>query len=240
MKYKERSAATRSQEYIEYLIQSKKNNGEIPSQREIAEHLSISRNAVLHALNRLKSEDQVVVKERTGIISNTKIDINMLGMNSMTNELKDNSVKIKHLSSKVISVSPSLEVFFEKKVEKVIKVIRVRLRNDIPLTYEIAYFNQQQFVNLENVDFTNKSLYKFLKAKYRVSPFYGRETVSCQLADEKIGRILQVPELTPLYRVESFNYQEDDTPLETTEQYLIASMFKYHFSANNIYDYRED
>ncbi|QYN52388.1 GntR family transcriptional regulator [Lactobacillus panisapium] len=240
MEYKERTAATQAQEYLQDLIQFKLEKPTLPAQREIADNLNVSRNAVLHALDRLKSEDQVVVKERAGVVANAKIDINMLGMESMTAELKDQSVAIKHVATQIIATPKRLQAFFGTSVKQVIKISRIRLKSGIPLTYEIVYLAAEKFADLAKVDFTNKPLYEFLQKRYQLKPAYGRENISCFLADENISEVLKIAQDTPLYCVNSFNYLESDEPLEATTQYLIGSSFKYHFIANNIYDYREE
>jgi len=93
---------------------------------------------------------------------------------------------------------------------------------------------------MEKIDFTNKSLYEVLEKEYHVKPTYGKESISCFLADKKISSLLKVKKGTPLYQVNSFNYQDDDLPIESTTQYLVGNKFKYHFNANNIYDYQEE
>ena len=238
MEFKERTAAVQVQEYLEFLIHFKKVK-ELPSQREISEKLQVSRNAVKHALDGLKNEGQVLVKERTGIISNNKIDINMLGMESMTTEFKNKTVSIKHLATAIETMPKRLDHFFNSK-GSVIKIERVRFVKDIALTYEITYFSQKNFSKMAKIDFTNKSLYEVLENEYHVRPSYGKESISCFLADKKISSLLQVKKGTPLYQVNSFNYQDDDFPIESTTQYLLGNKFKYHFNANNIYDYQED
>ena len=238
MEFKERTAAVQVQEYLEFLIHFKKVK-DLPSQREISEKLQVSRNAVKHALDGLKNEGQILVKERAGIISNNKIDINMLGMESMTTEFKNKTVSIKHLATTIETMPKRLDEFFNSN-EPVIKIERVRFVKDIALTYEITYFSQKNFSRMEKIDFTNKSLYEVLEKEYHVKPTYGKESISCFLADKKISSLLKVKKGTPLYQVNSFNYQDDDLPIESTTQYLVGNKFKYHFNANNIYDYQEE
>ncbi|RMC23647.1 MULTISPECIES: GntR family transcriptional regulator [unclassified Lactobacillus] len=240
MEYKERSAAVQAQEYLQDLISFKPDIKVLPSQREIADKLRISRNAVLHSLDKLKSEDLISSKERTGIVKNTKVDINMLGMKSMSSELNDDSVAIVHLLTTIIALPINLQNFFGLETNKLIKIERMRMRKSKPITYEIVYFDQAKFADLIKVDFTNISLYKLLQKKYGIKPTYGKENITCCLADKKISKILKIQKNMPLYKVDSFNYLDNDEPLETTTQYLIGSYFKYHFNANNIYDYRED
>ena len=238
MEFKERTAAVQVQEYLEFLIHFKKVK-DLPSQREISEKLQVSRNAVKHALDGLKNEGQILVKERTGIISNNKIDINMLGMESMTTEFKNKTVSIKHLATTIEIMPKRLDDFFNSN-GPVIKIERVRFVKDIALTYEITYFSQKNFSRMEKIDFTDKSLYEVLEKEYHVRPTYGKESISCFLADKKISSLLKVKKGTPLYQVNSFNYQDDDLPIESTTQYLVGNKFKYHFNANNIYDYQEE
>ena len=132
-----------------------------------------------------------------------------------------------------------LDHFFNSK-GSVIKIERVRFVKDIALTYEITYFSQKNFSKMAKIDFTDKSLYEVLEKEYHVRPNYGKESISCFLADKKISSLLKVKQGTPLYQVNSFNYQDDDLPIESTIQYLVGNKFKYHFNANNIYDYQEE
>lgn len=70
---------------------------------------------MLHALVKLKSADQVSTKERTGIVVNTKININMLGMESMTAEINDRTIQINHLTTELISVPKNLTNLFGQR-----------------------------------------------------------------------------------------------------------------------------
>lgn len=225
---------------MQHLVSSIDKREDLPSQREIADKLGISRSAVQHALRHLQDEGVVSVKQRSGIEVNKKIDINMLGMQSMTAELGNQNVKIKHLSTSSVQVTKQLQNFFGSKTSQLLKIERIHCNRDKPLSYEITYFNKAEFPTLEKVDFTNLSLYQILCDEYNAVPTYGKEDITCILADDRLAKALQVKDGEPLYQIESFNYQADDRPLECTRQYLIGKQFKYYFTANNIFDYQED
>lgn len=240
MEYKDISPSTVTEELLREMIMELKDGDQLPSQRELAEKLQVSRNAVKYALARLQKEGDIRVKNRQGIRVNKKIDVNLLGMRPLSSELGESNEQIQQLSAKIINTPNSLESFFESSTKQTLELKRLRLYKNQPFSFEIAYLDAQRFEKLVDFDFNNYSLYKALKENYGVQPTYGYETITCVLADESLSRTLQVEEGKPLYQVDSFNYEENDVPVEHTVQYLIGSNFKYHFKAKNIFDYQED
>lgn len=112
MEYKDISSSTVTEELLREMIMELKDGDQLPSQRELAEKLQVSRNAVKYALARLQKEGDIRVKNRQGIRVNKKIDVNLLGMRPLSSELGESNEQIQQLSAKVINTPNSLESFF--------------------------------------------------------------------------------------------------------------------------------
>ncbi|MCC3238352.1 GntR family transcriptional regulator, partial [Pediococcus acidilactici] len=117
-------------------------------QRELAEKLQVSRNAVKYALARLQKEGDIRVKNRQGIRVNKKIDVNLLGMRPLSSELGESNEQIQQLSAKVINTPNSLESFFESTTKRTLELKRLRLYKNQPFSFEIAYLDAQRFEKL--------------------------------------------------------------------------------------------
>ncbi|XRF76291.1 winged helix-turn-helix domain-containing protein [Pediococcus acidilactici] len=113
MEYKDISSSTVTEELLREMIMELKDGDQLPSQRELAEKLQVSRNAVKYALARLQKEGDIRVKNRQGIRVNKKIDVNLLGMRPLSSELGESNEQIQQLSAKVINTPNSLESFLK-------------------------------------------------------------------------------------------------------------------------------
>lgn len=245
MEYKDLTPINLCKEELRLKVQNLKNSESLPSERQLVEDLGISRSTLRSALQTLRNEGVILSQERQGMHVNKKVNISMLGMNSMSNQIfstsSDRSIHINFLDSQVISASNKMINFFDvEKNTPLIKITRSRVFDNQPTTFEMAFLLKEKYEKLLTIDFTDQSLYKVLEETYHTVPAYGHEEIGYTLADESKAKILKVPIDTPLYQVSSFTYDSQDTPIEYTRQYLVSDFFKYSLYAKNVLDYQED
>ncbi|WP_338232216.1 GntR family transcriptional regulator [Companilactobacillus muriivasis] len=240
MEYKDISAVRKAEEKLLLLL---KDTDEFPSERKISEELDISRSVLRSAIHHLESEN-ALVRVNGKLKSNKMISIGLLGNGSMSRELQmDNrNSEIIEYSKEIVEVSTKkIQKFFKlEKGSKLIRLIRFRRNNGVPISYEVAYMDYQKFPKIMDVNFDDKSLYKTLEKYYSIKVAYGREEISCVKSDDDKSSVLEIPLETPLFKVSSYNYDDEDNPVEHTDQYLAGDKFKYILSAKNIFDYKED
>ena len=237
MEYREIASKT----YVEELIKA---NPTIVSkkltERALAEHFGVSRTTIRNALNDLAMEGYVFQND-TDVEPHKIFEINMLKMSSFSEEVKkedDIDLNIKVLTNQIINMPAELRSFFGTN-EKLIRIVRQRILNKTPLSYEVTYLPSNRFKGLEQVDLNNVSLYQFLKENYPFKPSHGREEITYESATEDKAKYLEVIEGTPIYKVSSNSFDINFQPFEHTEQYLSGKRFKYHLSAKNIFNYGE-
>ncbi|MBI0114248.1 MULTISPECIES: GntR family transcriptional regulator [Gilliamella] len=237
MEYREIASKTYVEEQIKAnpTIVSKK-----LTERALAEHFGVSRTTIRNALNDLAMEGYVFQND-TDVEPNKIFEINMLKMSSFSEEVKkedDIDLNIKVLTNQIINMPAELRSFFGTN-EKLIRIVRQRILNKTPLSYEVTYLPSNRFKGLEQVDLNNVSLYQFLKENYPFKPSHGREEITYESATEDKAKYLEVIEGTPIYKVSSNSFDINFQPFEHTEQYLSGKRFKYHLSAKNIFNYGE-
>ncbi len=237
MEYREIASKT----YVEELIKA---NPTIVSkkltERALAEHFGVSRTTIRNALSDLAMEGYVFQND-TDMEPHKIFEINMLKMSSFSEEVKkedDIDLNIKVLTNQIINMPAELRSFFGSN-EKLIRIVRQRILNKTPLSYEVTYLPSNRFKGLEQVDLNNVSLYQFLKENYPFKPSHGREEITYESATEDKAKYLEVIEGTPIYKVSSNSFDINFQPFEHTEQYLAGKRFKYHLSAKNIFNYGE-
>ena len=240
MKYKDIAPSRIVEEGIELVALYSEDGDRILPQRKLADKYSVSRNAINLALAKLEKNGILRQQRNRGMVINKKIDINLLAMSPMSEELKRLNIDITHIESKYCKTPNELTDFFGKESKNLVVIRRKRRYQEKVISYEEAYLDKEKFGDLVQIDFNNRSLYEVLKSKYNLAPTYGRENISCVLADRLLSDELNIEFGKPVYKVDSFNYGEDDFPIEHTTQYLPAHNIKYHFQAKNILDYRED
>ncbi|MBC1518142.1 GntR family transcriptional regulator [Listeria welshimeri] len=242
MEYKDLSPAVQSEELLRQLIEEKIAEGEtgFPSERMLETELGVSRTTLRRSLDTLEKEAVIQKRSRKGIEINQKQTINILKMNSMSSQLPGDQV-VEVLSQKIVDGVEEVNQFLELAINRpLFKLVRRRIIDGKPFSYEVSYVDSARFAGIENIDLNNTSLYSALEDEFGINPTYGREELRFVSANEKLTEALKIPLNTPLFEVVSKAFDQNDEPFEYSKQYLIGNQIKYKINAKNIFDYLED
>lgn len=242
MEYKDLSPAVQSEELLRQLIEEKIAEGEtgFPSERMLETELGVSRTTLRRSLDTLEKEAVIQKRSRKGIEINQKQTINILKMNSMSSQLPGDQV-VEVLSQKIVDGVEGVNQFLELAINRpLFKLVRRRIIDGKPFSYEVSYVDSVRFAGIENIDLNNTSLYSVLEDEFGINPTYGREELRFVSANEKLTEALKIPLNTPLFEVVSKAFDQNDEPFEYSKQYLIGNQIKYKINAKNIFDYLED
>ncbi|MBC1290159.1 GntR family transcriptional regulator [Listeria welshimeri] len=242
MEYKDLSPAVQSEELLRQLIEEKIAEGEtgFPSERMLETELGVSRTTLRRSLDTLEKEAVIQKRSRKGIEINQKQTINILKMNSMSSQLPGDQV-VEVLSQKIVDGVEEVNQFLELAINRpLFKLVRRRIIDGKPFSYEVSYVDSARFAGIENIDLNNTSLYSVLEDEFGINPTYGREELRFVSANEKLTEALKTPLNTPLFEVVSKAFDQNDEPFEYSKQYLIGNQIKYKINAKNIFDYLED
>ncbi|MBC2063769.1 GntR family transcriptional regulator [Listeria welshimeri] len=242
MEYKDLSPAVQSEELLRQLIEEKIAEGEtgFPSERMLETELGVSRTTLRRSLDTLEKEAVIQKRSRKGMEINQKQTINILKMNSMSSQLPGDQV-VEVLSQKIVDGVEEVNQFLELAINRpLFKLVRRRIIDGKPFSYEVSYVDSARFAGIENIDLNNTSLYSVLEDEFGINPTYGREELRFVSANEKLTEALKIPLNIPLFEVVSKAFDQNDEPFEYSKQYLIGNQIKYKINAKNIFDYLED
>jgi len=207
----------------------------LPNEVELSKQLSISRNTLRQAINKLVFEGLLVRKKgvgtkvaKKGVVSGVK---NWL---SFSQEMKVLGIEIRnfelHISHK--KISDEIVNFFElteKDSRRCLVLERVRGRKEYPFVYFISYFNPDIPLTGEE-DFTTP-LYEILETKCDVMVKTSKEEISARLAGDFIAEKLDIKPNDPILIRKRFVYDVNNKPIEYNIGYYRADSFTYTIDA---------
>ena len=211
-------------------------NGKLlPNEIELSRQLSISRNTLRQAINKLVFEGLLVRKKgvgtkvvRKGVISGVK---NWL---SFSQEMKFMGIEVRnfelHISRK--NMSDEIANFFNSASESARKSLvleRGRGKREYPFVYFISYFNPELPLTGEE-DF-NTPLYELLEKNCGVVVKTSKEEISARLAGDFIAEKLDIKPSDPILIRKRFVSDVNGLPIEYNIGYYRADSFTYTIDA---------
>ncbi|MCY0650574.1 UTRA domain-containing protein, partial [Klebsiella pneumoniae] len=84
--------------------------------------------------------------------------------------------KVEVMSQEIVAGKDEVNHFLNLSEEKpVFKLVRRRIVDNKPFSYEISFIDSTRFAGIEKIDLNNSSLYNVLEKQFAIKPTYGRE-----------------------------------------------------------------
>lgn len=201
----------------------------LPNEMNLAKQLGISRNTVRQALNKLVYEGLLVRKKGVGTrVADQNVNTRAQNWLSFSQEMKASGIEIINFDLKVSWV-PSEEKtasFFDIPLGKdILKLERLRGRDDHPFVYFVSYFHPR--VGLTGEEDFSRPLYEILEKDYSVVVKVSKEEISAELAGKKVGDILNIDSTRPILKRKRFVFDPGGRPVEYNLGYYRADSFTY-------------
>lgn len=227
-----------AEEIIRRLIEETdyKNGKLLPSEIEMSEQLSISRNTLRQAINKLVMEGLLIRKKGVGTkVAKKGIVGGIKNWLSFSQEMKMLGIEVRnfelHISRK--KMSEEIGNFFNavpySNANRCIVLERVRGNKEYPFVYFISYFNPEIPMTGDE-DFT-RPLYELLETQYNIVAKTSKEEISARLAGEFIAEKLEINADDPILIRKRFVYDVNGVPIEYNIGYYRADSFTYTIEA---------
>lgn len=205
----------------------------VPSERELADDLKVSRMTVRQALNALREEGLIYQKRGKGtFVSSLKLDVHTRNLGGFSDEMRRRGMLP---SSRVLQMNyekASLEVAQKLHLEasdQVFLIRRLRLADGLPMSVEATSLPAKLFPNLGRYDFEKNSLYQILQKKYHVKMQTAAEDLEASTAAAEISELLGVKKNSPLLIVYRTVFAEGNEPIEYTKSIYRADRYRASF-----------
>ncbi|MEZ3159515.1 GntR family transcriptional regulator [Microbacterium sp. BWT-B31] len=207
-------------EYVRGLIRDGLPRGtRLPTERDLAGRLAISRVSVRRALDELEESGEIRRVQGSGTFVDGPAIEKGRGIESFTAEMTAmgsvagaivHSVEVKSASADVswqLGISPS---------EPVIEIRRVRTADGIPMSFEIDSLPHSRVPGLESCDLSG-SLYRLLSSRYSVELARVQQTFRATTLDPSDAELLSVAPYSAALSVHHVAYETTGSPIYVSE-----------------------
>ncbi len=219
---------TRLQKMMREAITEKRlSSGEaLPSEREIANAMGISRVTVRRAIDDLVEEGILTQRQGAGTFVSKRVEQPLNHLKSFTEVMgeQDRVVTSQWLGRSIrIPTTEEQQMLSLSKDDEVVMFHRLRLADMSPMAIEIATLPRKLLDNPFDVD---DSLYSILGQK-GLRPVKALQRIRAVSLDAERAELLAVPtDFATLY-IERVGLLEDDTPIEFTRSWFAGDSYDF-------------
>ncbi|MGV8877714.1 MAG: GntR family transcriptional regulator [Sphingobacteriaceae bacterium] len=201
----------------------------LPNEVDLSKHLAISRTTLRQALSKLVYEGLLIRKKGIGTkVADKSVCSKSQNWLSFSQEMEARGIPIKNFALQISWVLPDeqLSNFFSiKKDRKILKLERLRGRQEGPFVYFISYFHPR--VGLTGQEDFKRPLYEILATDHSVIAQLSKEEISARLADKEIAKKLEIEPGNAILLRKRFVYDQGERPIEYNIGYYRADSFIY-------------
>ena len=202
----------------------------LPTERELAEELAVSRLTVRRVLDGLEHERRVYRVQGAGtFVSESHIaksleltsfseDMHNRGMLPGSRLLVAEETPAGARLGQALSLSPA---------DRVVHVARVRMADGEPICLEHSYIPSSLAPGLLDLDLES-SLYDLLATTFRLRLEHADQIISATVVEPADATLLNVPPFSPAFNVERTGYDPRGRAIERAESLYRADRYSYH------------
>jgi len=182
------------------LVESLNVGDSIPSERQLAGDLGVSRLTVRAALDELVREGYLLRRRGAGtFVAEPKVAKGM-GISSFSEDMRERGLTpaSRTLELQVVPAGARLgRILHVSPAEPVIVAKRLRLADGEPMAIELLHARASLLPGLSGVDLEEDSFYDLLASRYGIEIVGGEQTVEPTVTDEEESETLGVPLHSP-------------------------------------------
>ena len=191
----------------------------LPTEREFAEQLGVSRMTLRQALSALERRGVLVRRKgRSGgtFIAQPRVECDMTGLPGFTEQLRQANLRpgARVLLARTEVAEPRQQAALELGPdERVHHVVRIRTANDLPMSIERAWYPERHFADLLDQPLSG-SIYEVLDESYGLRAHTAVEYLESISASDDDAQHLGIEPGAPLTRIERTAHSAAGQPLE--------------------------
>ncbi len=207
----------------------------LPSERELAERYGLSRTTVRLALKELESMGLITRKHGKGtFVSDMSHETaNLIENYSFSEQMRNlgRVPKTKLLEFEVCEANKAVSEHLGLRLgDKVYRIRRLRIADDIPMMVETSYLPVSEFVGLTEDDVAHKALYDIIEKDYHEKIRVAEEEFYASLARGDDAEFLQITEGAPVLQLVRTTYSDKNIVIEYTCSVARSDQFRYKVS----------
>ena len=211
----------------------------IPTEQEICTTFNLSRTVTRQAFYELMNEGYICrFKSRGTFVSQpNQKNVFFKQIMSFNDEMRMYGYKPKTelLSLEQVACSKQLAEHSGFAVdEPLIRIQRLRYRDDIPIVYVDAYYKAAKIPGIEQYDIENNSLYETLEKYYGIKVMHTKKQFSAKTVEDKHAEYLAIKKKSAVQYVESLEYDSQDELLSFDISIYAGERNVFEVEINNL------
>ncbi len=172
----------------------------LPSERMLANQLKLSRTTIRHCYNDLRAYKHIDTQGRAGAVINPIPRLNPpLGkLKGFTQEMLEQGISpsTRLIERKIVNDRMIATLFNRPSSAQFLKLVRIRSGNDVPLSYEVAWYDLTAAPDIAQWDVVG-SAYEYLKIHCGIAFAEGEQTIEAVLSSSTEEAALGIDKQSP-------------------------------------------
>jgi GntR family transcriptional regulator len=206
----------------------------LPSEREFSERYDISSTTIRRALNDLVHENFLKRKAGKGtFVRIGKVRRDLRKVLGFTQNMKEMGLtpSTRVLSKKVVSANAfAQERLGLGKGDKIVKLNRLRLANDVPMMLETRYIRTDLCPGIQKQELSS-SLWKVFENIYGCKPHRHSQNLRITRISGNAASLLGLRDDSPVFLIKGVTYLEDGQAIECEESLYRSDKYDLAFEA---------
>lgn len=212
-----------------------KSGDQLPPERMLSEHHGISRMTARQAIAYLLRDGSLITKHGLGtFVAEPKLTYNAFHLLSFTEEIvQHGGYAVSQVLEQHVVVAPprvARELALASEAP-VVKIVRLRLADDVPLVLETIFVSSARCPGLEGENLAERSLYNVLDQVYGITLKRARQTLEATVANAYERELFAVPLDMPMILLEGITADEQDQPVEYFKAVYRGDRFKFAYES---------
>jgi len=208
-----------------------RSNDELPSEAGLCAHFGVARGTLRRALDDLQRRGLIVRHQGRGtFVAQPKFEGSVLGSyrNYRGGAGVPHDPESRLLGIERRRAPPDLQRLLRLGPrDDVFEVRRLQFMGGHPITASTSFLPAALCPGLAQLDLEHEPFYGVLESRYGLAFLRAEEFLEPANADEYVARHLEVPEGTPVFRVERHTYLVGDRPAEFRQAYMRGDRYRY-------------
>jgi GntR family transcriptional regulator len=204
---------------------------QLPSERELARDLGVSRMTVRQATRELIAEGAIYTAPGRGtFLAPGEVTQQLVGLTSFSQEMTKRGLvpSSRILESGMITdreVAARLQIGAD---EPIVRIRRLRLADDEPMALESTHLPMNRFPGLLAIDLERQSLYEVLQSAFRIRFGTATQTIAAESASSAEATMLGLQPGDAILVMERTTLLADGKPIEFVRSWYRGD--RYHFA----------
>lgn len=204
----------------------------LPTERELADDLGVSRLTVRRALDRLEQTGAIYRVQGAGTFVSEPVITKSIELTSFSEDMRARGLRPGSQSSTTERVAAGPRVGDALGLDAtsiVVHLQRVRTADDSPMCLEHSYLDADLVPGLAD-PLGGDSLYAILESEFSIAPERADQTIKATVLDPSTAQLLGVPPYSPALLVTRTAYDVRGRAIEYAESLYRADRYSYEIS----------